>query len=564
MPRPRQYIDAALLAGAMAVLFSCGGGRVAAPLRRIEQIAALPLRVDEPRPPVRLRGWVTMADPSFNLIFIEDETGAARVDLPFARGVIKFGNLVEVVGVAAEGSSSPTVAATEISVLPGTFQPRPTKVPIADLLSGRAGFRYVEIEGVFRSSYIHRGGGVGIRIGAGGTAFDARLTSEVTTLPSRETLPGARIRVRGIANLGHDVYGQPGRVRLWIPQLRDIERMAPRPADVPLRTVRDFLSFLPRALPDELLRLHGSLRYDGLEDGVLRDETGSLRLRPAPGTALVTGGDIDVLGFAGSGRDGPEITDAILGGQTLGRQADSGKAALTSVGQIHSLSPNDAQRSLPVHVRATVTYINPGSGILFIQDETGPIYVQALRIAELAVAAGDRVDVVGTAAPGDFAPIVSNARVKRLYASSMPPPASASFDDLFSGKQDSAWVQTEGVVQSVETGDQPENILWLQWGNHRYRVLVANPNSESLPPPDSRVRIRGVCATLFNARRQILGIQLYVPSPKFLRVIDSGPDETALQPRPIEELLRFSFRDSSGRRVCVRGVVTLASPTGPS
>jgi signal transduction histidine kinase/CheY-like chemotaxis protein len=504
-----------------------------------------------------------MVEQAFNLVFVQDETGAARVDLPLAHGVIQYGNLVEVVGVATEGASAPTVAAIKISVLPGERPPRPATVPAAAILSGGAGFRYVQIEGVFRSSYINRGGGVGIRIGAGGTAFEARLSSEVTTLPNRQTLPGSRVRVRGIANLSRDVYGRPGRVQLWIPRLEDIEPMEPRPAEVPLRTVRDVLSLPRGALPDELMRLRGSLRYDGLNDGFLKDRTGSIRLRPAPGTALVAG-DIDAMGFVGAGSDGPEIVDAILEGRNPGPEAGPQYPVLTSIGRVHALRPEDAQRSIPVHVRATVTYINPRSGLLFIQDETGPTYVQAPLIAGLKLAAGDRVDVVGRAAPGDFAPIVANARVERLSASSMPRPAPVSFEDLLSGKQDSAWVEAEGVVQSVETDGQPEDLLWLQWGDHRYRILVANPNSEPLPRPDSRVRVQGACATLFNARRQILGIQLYVPSPRFIHVIDPAPEETKRQPRPIEELLRFSPHDSPGHRVCVRGVVTLATPSGPS
>ncbi|MGA2114238.1 MAG: hypothetical protein ABSH56_05755 [Bryobacteraceae bacterium] len=113
-------------------------------------------QVQEPRPPVHFRASVTLVEQAFNLIFVQDETGAARVDLPLDHGVIQYGNLVEVVGVATEGASAPTVAATKISLLPGERLPRPATVPVSAILSGAAGFRYVQIEGVFRSSFINR------------------------------------------------------------------------------------------------------------------------------------------------------------------------------------------------------------------------------------------------------------------------------------------------------------------------------------------------------------------------------------------------------------------------
>jgi hypothetical protein len=51
----------------------------------------------------------------------------------------------------------------------------------------------------------------------------------------------------------------------------------------------------------------------------------------------------------------------------------------------------------------------------------------------------------------------------------MPPPAPVAFDELLSGRMDSAWVQTEGIVQSVETHRPTlEDAVSLQWGDHRY------------------------------------------------------------------------------------------------
>jgi hypothetical protein len=285
---------------------------------------------------------------------------------------------------------------------------------------------------------------------------------------------------------------------------------------------------------------------------------------PAHGAARMSGDDINVFGFAGAS-EGRElrVVDAVLHpAATQAPSKGNAPAKVTSMAQLHSLGVEDASRALPVHAHAVVTYINPGSGTLFVQDRTGASYVFAPRIRDLKVAAGDLVDVSGRTTAGGFAPSVLDGWLNRISPGTMPAPAPVSFDDLFAGKQDSLWVQTEGIVQSVIACCEPEVHIWLQWGLHRYLALVANPRSEPLPLPDTRVRVRGVCATLTNSRRQLVGIQLYVPSPRFFETIEAAPKD--LQPRPIGDMLRFSVSDPTSHRIRVRGIVTLANGAGPS
>jgi signal transduction histidine kinase/CheY-like chemotaxis protein len=532
------------------------------PLDRIGQVEALPLQVAQRRVAVRLVGWVTLADPAASAFFMEDGTGAARIELPFARAGMKPGDNLAIGGVVAEGGPAPTIVATGFSFLPGRHELRAAPVSAADLASGRSGFRYVEIEGVLRSYYFDRSGGLNVRIGSGAVSFEAVLNTQ--GLPAIREMVGARVRMRAVANPSRDVYGRTSRVRLWIPRPEDLTQVAPAPAEIPVQTVREVASLNRRALPERRLRLRGAVRNEGMREGLrLTDASGSIRLREAPAEAAVTGDNLDVLGFAEAGAGSIELADAVVAyaGPPV---RPVNKTELTTVAQVHALSAEDAGRSIPVHVRAIVTYICPRSGTFFVQDETGPTYVHAPRIKDLQVTAGDLVDLTGVTAPGDFAPIVSNAWAERISSSSLPAPAAATFDDLISGQFDSAWVQTEGIVQSIGPPGEPEDHVWLQWGEHRYMIQVYNPASKPLPPPDSRVRVRGACATLFNTRRQILGIQLYVPSPDFMQILEPAPDPATLRTQPISGLLRFSAGDSTGHRVRVRGVVTSASPAGPS
>ncbi len=551
--------------GIGAALALLGAGCVsrgpAGPLERIEQIVSLPAQAYERRVPVHLIGWVTVPEASLNVLFMEDGTGAARVDLPFAQLNLAQGDRVEVTGLAGVGGAAPTVVAAHVRALGGKQEPRPVPVSIDDLLRGRTGFRYIELAGVVRRRYHDRAGRAMVRIGARGGSVDCDLGSSEPRLAA-----GDRVRVRAVASTSPDVYGNTGRVQLWTASASDVIEVEAVPPEIPLETVREVASFDRALLPERMLHLRGSLRRDPLSEGlVLTDRTGSIRLKRRPAAVLEPGDSSDVAGFAEAGAGGIEVVDAVLLPAHPVSAPASGGRILTSIAQVHALSAEEAARSIPVRVHAVVTYINPLSGVFFLEDETGATYVNASHIQEVRAVAGDRVDVTGVTGPGNFAPVILRAAVTRVSAGSMPDPSPAAFDDLFSGNEDSAWVRTEGVVQSVDTGrGAPEDGIWLQWGQHRYLALVSNPAAEPLPPPDTRVEVRGVCGTLFNTKRQILGIQVYVPSPRFIRVLTRARDAASLQARPINDLLRFSTVDSPNQRVRVRGIVTLTNPRGPT
>jgi signal transduction histidine kinase/ActR/RegA family two-component response regulator len=563
---------AGLVAVAVLAGNSCIGRHAAAPLERISQVAALPFQIADHRVPVHLKGWVTLSDPTTNMVFMEDGTGAARVNLPPLNLNSKTGgnldlrtsNLVEIVGEVTEGGPAPTIVASETRLLEGAHEPRAFPVQVADIIAGRTGFRYVAVEGVLRSWHQDRAGNSVIKMGSGATVFEAYFGAG--SLSDFAGTRGARIRVRAVANLSRDVYGRTARVQVWIPRSTDVEVLTPAPQSIPVQTIRGLASLPGNSLAERMLHLHGSILSDGVREGLrFEDGTGSIRIRQAPSAVLPTGEVVDVSGFAEFDGGKLKITDARLAQAiSVPRPAGSDRI-ITSVAEVHALSTEEAGRSVPVHVRATVTYLDTKSGVFFVQDQTGATYVFAPRIRECNVKAGDLVDVLGVTAPGQFAPIIAGARAERISSSSMPWPAPVAFDDLMSGSMDSAWVQTEGIVQSSETRRASlVDEVSVQWGDHLYHLYVHNPNARPLPPPDSRIRVQGVCGSLFNARRQIVGIQIYVPSPEFVSLLESGPDSAVLRPLPIDELLRFSFADSPGHRSRIRGVVTLASRSGPS
>ena len=130
------------------------------------------------------------------------------------------------------------------------------------------------------------------------------------------------------------------------------------------------------------------------------------------------------------------------------RAADPPKnlPVLTSVEQVRQLTPEAARLDYPVKLRAVVTYYDPASGDMFVQDSTAGIYVYPAKV-QTGVKPGHAVEVVGASDPGLYAPVIHDAQTEILGTGQMPIPRANSFEHLMTGQEDSQWVQLLGVVR---------------------------------------------------------------------------------------------------------------------
>src|SRR6266702_8500386 len=137
---------------------------------------------------------------------------------------------------------------------------------------------------------------------------------------------------------------------------------------------------------------------------------------------------------------------------------------LTRASEIHALSPREAARGYPVRLRAVVTYYG-GRGLeFFVQDSSGGIYVEAGN-TEVAVQAGQEVEVNGVTAPGEFAPHIESPQVRVIGWGQFPKPKKTSIEHLLTGREDSQWVELEGVVRdAIELTGRAELIVQSREG----------------------------------------------------------------------------------------------------
>lgn len=226
---------------------------------------------------------------------------------------------------------------------------------------------------------------------------------------------------------------------------------------------------------------------------------------------------------------------------------------LTHADQVRHLSPEEAALGYPVHIRGVITDDVP-SPDFFVQDSTAGIYVEGSTSPTFDHHWGDLVEVDGVTGPGKFAPVVREQSFRILGRGTLPQSRVYPFAELAAGQQDSQWVQVRGIVRSVsvDRASWPETVLAMSVasGDGRFNVRVPIQHEPDFSSwIDAEVAVEGVCGSLFNNQRQLIGVLFYVPDLRFIHV------ETQERDAAIASLMRFSPGGGSRHRVRVQGVV---------
>jgi PAS domain S-box-containing protein len=239
---------------------------------------------------------------------------------------------------------------------------------------------------------------------------------------------------------------------------------------------------------------------------------------------------------------------------------------LRTAREIRQLTPAEAQRQYPVHLRGTVTFFDqrvPTAAFRFVQDETAGIYFYPQTSEEITnLAAGQLVEIEGLTGGGEFAPVIQARRIRILGEGKFPVAKPVSFEELISGREDSQFVELNGVVRSVQLDSRSKLYsIELATGGGRLTVTALElPVSRGEELTDSTLRVRGVCCTQFNQRRQLFGTRLLVARSEDLQVERPAPkDPFAVRSQTIGSLLQFAPEGAYGHRVKVTGTMIYRS-----
>jgi PAS domain S-box-containing protein len=524
--------------------------------------------------PVQLQGVVTYVNPRWDSMVVQDGEAGVYVAQYDADRPVAPGQKVQVQGRSHPGSYSPVVVGATVKVLGQGEWPAPRPVRIQDLRTGASDGDWVEVQGVVGSASLEDGQ---LRLGLiqGG---DWLSVSALRPPTHWTNLVNAEVRVRGVLAIAADSRRRLTDVQLLVPDAGFIEVTTAAPRDPfrsPPRPIAQALAAWTGPAAPVAVRVRAGV--ERVEAGGwiwLRDSTGRLAARVSEVEDLAPGLLVDVEGLTGL-REGQAVLETLAlrrigllapnevwGDPTQARQAQAmATNRLETVQQIRLLPPEQAARGLPVRVQAVVTYYDPSWGTLFVQDETAGIYVAAAG-PRLDLKIGDRIELAGYTAPGDYVPIIVHPRFVPLGRAPLPEATLYSVRELSSGTEDSQWLALEGIVQVVRANDGHVTLEVAQGGGRFEAVL---PGWWGRPAPehlvDARVRLRGACGTIFNQRRQLLGIRLFVPGMEFVETQQLGAvDPFTLPLRSIGSLFQFAADDQPHHRVRIRGALTLHRP----
>ena len=234
---------------------------------------------------------------------------------------------------------------------------------------------------------------------------------------------------------------------------------------------------------------------------------------------------------------------------------------LTSAQQVREISPEQAAQGYRVHMQGVVTFFDPEYDVgLMLQDATGAIFVSlgkgTVQLSDATnVIAGDKVEIEGVTEQGDYLPMILAKAIRILGRVALPAPRHLNYNQLASGKEDSEWVELDGVVRSIQRIANDRARLDIMLDGQRVAAQVQHltmTNAQELVC--ATVRIQGVCRTRFNRKRQICAP--YVSVTSLSNIAIEAPAPRDIHEVPLSDLAQFDFGDYYGQRVKVRGIVT--------
>ena len=230
-----------------------------------------------------------------------------------------------------------------------------------------------------------------------------------------------------------------------------------------------------------------------------------------------------------------------------------------SIDQVRRMSSAQAATGVPLRVRGVVSALSGWSNSFFLQGQGGGVSVDRTDSAD--VRAGDLVEVTGKTGAGKFAPVLQVHSVTILARGTRLPEAlKARYGDLAAGRLDSQRVEVRGVVHSATvTSSWGKQALFLgidlngELVTARVREFPVG-NFDNLV--DATVRVRGVAGTIFNEKRQFLGVRIFVPELADVSVEEKGAgDPFSIKESTFSEILQFDPSSKLNHRVHVAGVL---------
>jgi len=249
-------------------------------LTSAQQILDFGLEVARRAPhPVRLRGWVTYAEPGASLLYVQDSSGGIRVQYTNASYLPVSGQFVSVAGETAAGMFAPFISKADVQVEGSSSIPEPCEAPATRMAAGELFGQWVQVEGVIRD-VATEGDRALLFVSSGGLRFHA----VIRPFPGPD-LPvawlDARVILRGVCWTDVDAENKPTGFTLYVPGTQDLFFLHPGQTNIFAQPVLT-MNLRPelRRQSDARVKVSGIVAFHSPSGHLyLEDEHGALRAR---------------------------------------------------------------------------------------------------------------------------------------------------------------------------------------------------------------------------------------------------------------------------------------------
>ncbi len=522
-------------------------------VRSIGEFWALPLEAKQHPVPFRFECDVTYYDDEWRMLWVQDSTGAAYIELPPQPLAIQSGQRIEVTGTNPPGTNLSFVDATIRSIgLSNTLPQLASPIVKVDDYSNRL----VTVDAIASRDVPPVSGHQRYHLSIEGRPALAWVRLAPGEVPP--DLTDTRLRLTGVYNPGLDGDGGLAMLTLMVASTRQIEVIAPLAEDPRFDLPRTPIDQIPSRPSDRLVRIAGTVITH--EPGIsitLRDESGQLELRNAQTTACPLGSTAEAIGFPRIRGSEWHLFDPVHRPLVQsGQKAPSLSPdhPIRMAAQIAELPPDLAQSGLPVRLRGIVTWSHPEAPFFFLADTSGSVRVYRDRTKAQLRGPGRRIEVLGTTRLGPFAPAVDAHDFTKTGETIPPPAVPLTLEHAMTGEAEAHYVEMRGYVRALHHGT-PWNRLIVATPTGDFTANIA-ATEELGPVLDSVVRLRGVCSAITDSNRRLAAIELWLPEAASIQIAEAAKADPFDRPeRSIASLGRSGSIPNHEHRIKVRGTV---------
>ncbi|MEL6342509.1 MAG: ATP-binding protein [Myxococcota bacterium] len=187
------------------------------------------------------------------------------------------------------------------------------------------------------------------------------------------------------------------------------------------------------------------------------------------------------------------------------------RSIITDLGQIRAMNAVESEKALPVRAQAQVTFVDPISRELFLQEDDGDAISMYLPDDAPPLRRGQQIAIETTTSPGRFVSRLEDdgAQIQLLEPAPLPAGVALSRELLFSGDHDCRFGRVTGVIRRVSKQDHRWRVS-LDSAFGTFPVTVRTADEDALwAMRGQRVEASGVLASRLDDKGRFVGPRMF-------------------------------------------------------